>query len=223
VKQRIKILVAGGVLALILFGAAMAGPLEDGQAAYGRGMVAFGRHDYATALRLWQPLANQGNVMAEDALGYMYETGYGVLQSDATAAIWYRKAADHGDSEAQNSLGAMYENGRGEPQDYALAAMWYRKAADHGNTTAQKNLGRFYENGRGVPQDYVLAHMWFNLAASGFTIFTETHDEAVSARDELTAKMTPSQIAEAQRMAREWLQKCRSESLLGWCPSIDLP
>ena len=57
-----------------------------------------------------------------------------------------------------------------------------------------------YEDGRGVPQDYVRAHMWFNLAASG----ASGHDWMIKYRDLVAAKMTPDQIAEAQRMAREW-------------------
>jgi hypothetical protein len=50
----------------------------------------------------------------------------------------------------------------------------------------------------GVPQDDVLSHMWFSLAAS------QGYDLAATERDKLAAKMTPHQIAEAQRLAREW-------------------
>jgi uncharacterized protein len=60
-----------------------------------------------------------------------------------------------------------------------------------------------YAKGQGVPQDDVLAHMWFNLAASRFEDATR-RQKAVDTRDEMTAKMTPAQIAEAQRMARQW-------------------
>ena len=62
-----------------------------------------------------------------------------------------------------------------------------------------------YTEGKGVPQDYALAHMWFNLSASRATE-AEYRDSAAKSRDELAAKMTPDQIAEAQRMAREWMQ-----------------
>jgi TPR repeat protein len=65
-----------------------------------------------------------------------------------------------------------------------------------------------YEEGHGVQQDYVRAHMWFNLAASGSsastTLFGDLYlSDAIAARDRVAAKMTPAQIAEAQRMARE--------------------
>ena len=95
-----------------------------------------------------------------------------------------------------------YANGRGVPQDYAEAAKWYRKAADQGNAYAQSNLGWMYANGRGVPQDYVQAHMWMNLAAA----HTIGDDEKryVADRDRVAANMSSSQMAEAQRLAREW-------------------
>jgi uncharacterized protein len=64
-----------------------------------------------------------------------------------------------------------------------------------------------YYTGRGVPQDYIQAHMWFNLAASRLTA---GRDFEVSNRDEVAAKMTPEQIAEAQKMAREWVPKRES-------------
>ena len=57
-------------------------------------------------------------------------------------------------------------------------------------------------NGEGVPQDDVQAHMWFNLAASRYT--GEDRERAVEARDRVAGLMIPTQIAEAQRLAREW-------------------
>ena len=88
-------------------------------------------------------------------------------------------------------------------QDYAQAVAWYRKAADQGYAFAQNSLGDMYADGHGVPQDYVLARMWFNLAASRATT-AWLRPAAVKSRDDVAAKMTPAQIAEAQRMAREW-------------------
>ena len=58
-----------------------------------------------------------------------------------------------------------------------------------------------YANGEGVPQDYVQAHKWFDLAAS------RGIDAARNKRDIVGERMTPEQIAEAQRLAREWLEK----------------
>jgi len=122
------------------------------------------------------------------------------------AALWFRKAADQGDALGQANLGKLYADGDGVPQNYPQAAVWWRKAADQGNVLAQVNLGLLYERGRGIPQDYERAHMWFNLAASRAED-AETLNFAVKNRDALAAKMTPAQIAEAQRMAREWVPK----------------
>ena len=94
------------------------------------------------------------------------------------------------------------------PQDYAAAVSWYRKAADQGNAKAQFNLGLMYGNGQGVPQNYVQGHMWFNLAAARFPASeTENRNKAVSARANVASKMTPAQVAEAQKLAREWKPK----------------
>ena len=61
------------------------------------------------------------------------------------------------------------------------------------------NLGMMYEKGQGVQQDYAQAYMWINLAAAqGF-------EDAVRMRDNLVKKLTPSQIEEGQRLAREWI------------------
>ena len=121
---------------------------------------------------------------------------------------WYRLAADQGDAEARYNLGLMYDTGQGVPQDYAQAVKWYRLAADQGDARAQNNLGVMYGTGQGVPQDYIQAHKWYNLAASRLTASEkEPRDRAVKNRDIIAAKMTPAQIAEAQKLAREWKPK----------------
>ena len=89
------------VLAVMLTGGAAAGPFEDGMAAVERG-------DYATALRLWRPLAEQGYARVQFNLGFMYAEGEGVPQDDAEAAKWYRLSAEQGHAGAQFNLGFMY-------------------------------------------------------------------------------------------------------------------
>jgi len=199
VKQRITTFVASGVLALALFGEAMAEPLEDGEAAYQHG-------DYETAVRLWRLSGDEGNVYAQFNLGLLYSSGQGVPQDYAQALIWFRKAADQGDARAQVYLGGMYRVGRGVRQDYTQAVAWFRKAANQGNLFAQADLGEMYRDGQGVPQDFVRAHMWFNLVASGASD-ASIRDQAVRDRNELAAKMTPAQIAAAQRLASAWAPK----------------
>jgi uncharacterized protein len=166
-------------------------PLEDARAAYTRG-------DYATALRLYRKAADQGQAAAQYSLGVLYANGQGVPQNYTEAVNWYRKAADQGQAAAQYNLGVLYANGQGVPQNYTEAMNWFRKAADQGQAEAQHNLGLMYANGQGVPQDYVLGYMWFNLAAA------QGYKDAVGSLAWLEARMTPAQIAEAQRLAQEW-------------------
>jgi uncharacterized protein len=174
-----------------LAGAAVAGPLEDGIAAY--------QHDdYATALRLLRPLAEQGTAEAQVPLGFMYHDGEGVPKDYVQAAGWFRKAAEQGDIAAQAALGDMYLEGEGVPKDdaqaarwlqkpaeqglpaaqsalaglddkakkYADALKWYRLAAAQGDAEAQNNLGNMYETGRGVTQSYADPAKWYRLAAN---------------------------------------------------------
>ena len=138
----------------------------------------------------------------------MYAEGEGVPQDDAEAVKWYRLAAEQGYAAAQSTLGFMYAEGRGVPQDYAEAVKWYRLAAEQGDADAQYNLGGMYAEGRGVPQDYVQAYMWFDLAASRLSASeAEDRDDAVHNRDLAASKMTPAQLAGAQRLARAWKPK----------------
>ena len=112
-----------------------------------------------------------------------------------------RKDAEQGDAEAQYVLGLRYKDGVGVPQDDAEAIKWFRLAAEQGYATTQYILGLCYKNGDGVPQDDVLAYMWFNLAgASGF-------EYAKTRRGTVSKKMTSEQIAEAQKLSREWKPK----------------
>ena len=107
------------------------------------------------------------------------------------------KAAEQGYASAQYRLGLMYDNGWGVPKDSVTAVKWFRKAAEQGHADAQWRLGMSYANGEGVPKDFVKAYMYFNLASA-------TISDAAEARDTLAKQMTSVQIAEAQRLTREW-------------------
>src|SRR5262249_31805490 len=107
---------------------------------------------------------------------------------------------------AQSYLGVMYAAGQGVPQDHAEAVKWFRKAADQGDLAGQAGLGLAYANGEGVPQDHILAYMWLNLAATRASGALE-RDFVVKNRDRIAQTMTPAQLAEAQRLAREWKPK----------------
>ncbi len=175
-------------------------------AGFDEGVAAYKRGDYATAIREWRPLAEQGDAEAQFFLGLMYYIGKGVTQDYAEAMRWYRKAAEQGHAEAQSFLGFMYALGLVVPQDYTKAVKWYRKAAERGNAKAQKFLGDMYASGKGVPQDYAQAHIWYNLAASRYPP-GKGRDQAVKNRDLLAERMTPAQLFEAQKLAREWRPK----------------
>ena len=92
----------------------------------------------------------------------------------------------------------MYRNGRGVLKDYKEALKWYRKAANQGYASGQTNLGFMYATGKGVLKDLVQAHKWWNLGSMN------GNDKASRNRDRVEKKMTSSQIAEAQRLARNW-------------------
>ena len=122
----------------------------------------------------------------------------------ANAIRLLRPLADSGNAPAQNRLASIYFwGGHGVQQDAARAAQWYRKAADQGNALAQAHLGLMYEHGYGVPTDAVLARMWLNLSVSR----APSLSMAVKLRNEVAAKMTPAQIAEAKRLAEKWEPK----------------
>jgi TPR repeat protein len=154
-NRTFKAATAALMLAVSIAGSVCAGPFEDAAAAYRKG-------DYAAALGIIRPLAEEGNVAAQFNLGVMYQLSHGV------------------------------------PQDNEAAVSWYRKAAEQGLAQAQYNLGVMYANGEGVEQDYAAAHMWFNLAAAS------RNKNAMKARDIVAAQLTPAQVAEAEKLAREW-------------------
>ena len=81
------------------------------------------------AARLFRPLAEQGDALAQFGLGLMYRDGKGVPQDTQEAVKWYRKAAEQGNAQAQFNLGLMYSNGQGVPQDFIRAHVWYSVAA----------------------------------------------------------------------------------------------
>ncbi len=158
--------------------------------------------DEKEGLRWYRLAAEQGNASAQSSLGGMYYEGHGVQKDDKEAARWFRLAAEQGDPDAsraaQFNLGKMYYLGDGVQRDYVESARWLHLAAEQGLPDAQVALGMSYDLGKDVPQDYVQAYMWFNLAgASGNATGIESRDVDLS-------RMTPDQIAEGQRLAREW-------------------
>lgn len=103
------------------------------------GLAAYNSGDYATALREFTPLAEQGNARAQNNLGVMYRNGEGVPQDYAKAVKWYRLSAEQGNANAQSNLGFLHSNGDGVPQNFVTAHMWLNIAAANGYTNAAAN------------------------------------------------------------------------------------
>ena len=138
--------------------------------------------------------------------------------------------AEDGDAKSQWYLGVMYETGTEVSKDYKKSTKWFSLAANQGFAPAQFNLALNYDLGHGVLQDYVKAHKWLSLAAtqghnmaiitlapsmnyveahkSWNLLATQGYSSAVMTREwEMAKKMTPSQIQEAHRLARNFKPK----------------
>jgi hypothetical protein len=170
--------------------------------------AAYQEGHYQTAMRLARPLADDGVARAQSLLGLLYYRGQGVQQDFNAAATWLRKAADQDDAAAQSQLGLMFFKGQGVPQDKTEAVTWFGRAADLGDAQAQYYLGLSYANSEGGESDKVRAHMWLNIATAHFPA-SDISDRSAAAkeRDLVAEKMTPQEISEALRLAREWQPK----------------
>jgi len=158
--------------------------------------------DYEGAGHWYRKAADRGDIRAECNLGAMYYNGQGVVQDYDEAGRWFRLAGEQGAALCQANLAHMYVN----MHMYAEGATWYRKAAEQGDAGAQFDLGKLYSLGQGVPQDYIQAHLWLSLAVSRASS-EEEKNKFASARQLIVGKMTAQQIAEAQRLAKEWKPK----------------
>jgi TPR repeat protein len=181
---------------MVLDGASIAGPLDDGVAAYHD-------QDYAQAAELWQPLAEKGDARAQYLLGTLYMEGKGVEQNDATAFMWFLRAANQGDATAQYNVGVSYAAGTGVPKSAVDAAKWFLRAANQGMVFAQLNLGLLYAAGNGVPEDNIEAFKWLEIAFSGLPAGGARMDVARAMTD-VGAKLTREQVEEAKHREHEW-------------------
>jgi regulator of replication initiation timing len=91
--------------------------------------TAYDRSNYATALKIWLPQAQEGDKVAQTYVGEIYERGVGGQPDYALAGTWYRKAAEQGYTRAQINLAHLYETGLGVEKDPVTALRWYRQAA----------------------------------------------------------------------------------------------
>ncbi|MFZ0827073.1 MAG: PDZ domain-containing protein [Verrucomicrobiia bacterium] len=157
--------------------------------------TANGTPDYVEAAKWFNKAADQNDAFAELCLGDLYADGNGVPQDYSEALKWYRNAANQGNALAQYNLGCYYEFGKGVTKDAVEAAKWFRKAADQGSAAAQYSLGYCYCKGEGVEANAVEGYKWCSLAS------TQGNEGAKKILTILDQKMTPEQIAEAQRLS----------------------
>ena len=130
----------------------------------------------------------------------MYEDGQGVTQDYKKALKWYRLAAEQGDATAWHQLGVMHHYGWGVKTNYKEALKFYRLAAPQ-VVQSQYSLGAMYYQGHGVNQDIVIAYMWFYVAAENGNPRSKGNINV------LAKEMKPKQIAKAQELARECVEK----------------
>ena len=157
--------------------------------------------DKMEAARWFRRAADQGLAEAQLDLGMCYINGDGIERNEVEAVNWYRKAAAQGLPDAQYAVGNCYFEGTGVPKDLPEGLKWVQLAAEQGFGPAQGALGRCYAKGRGVPKDHVQAYKWLNLAAA------KGGEGGDDARVELAATerfLTPEQVTEGQKLAREF-------------------
>jgi TPR repeat protein len=121
--------------ALLYIAPALAGEpsLKDAENAWNSG-------DVATALAQWQALAQKGDIIAANNLGYLYDNGTGVPKDPVKAVYWFRKVAEAGAPIGQLNLGNAYATGRGVDKDLVEAVKWLTLAAAGGDQDARKAL-----------------------------------------------------------------------------------
>ena len=195
-------------------------------------VAAWGQQEGTSVLDNLITAAEQGNAEAQNSLGLVYGNGRGVPQDDEAAVKWFRRAAEQGHPAAQFKVAVAYFAGRSVPKDNGEVFKWDWLAAEQGLAVAQFCLALLYDVEVGVWRDRVQVYMWLILFESKLSgAETELFDMLerkwlgpdCCPADELTAKnfaearedyadqLTAEQIAEAERLAREWRPKTWEE------------
>lgn len=175
--MRKKIFLLLGVLPFLFSGPVLADkpapvtadkPVSAAMDKFSSGTRAFDAGQYDRARELWLPLAENGDIRAQYAIGRLFEKGHGVDRNLETAINWYRKAAEHGHPDSEYRISVGYAYGLGLQRDETEALIWLRRAANHGQKRAQKALAQAYEAGRlGLNADPKQAKYWYDKANSG--------------------------------------------------------
>ncbi len=141
---------------------------SDSPPTVAQGIAEARKGNYAGALAIWQPLADQGDAAAQFHIGYLYAKGLGVEKDHGIAKNWFQKAAKQHHPNAAYKLGGFYLHGLGVEKDLKTAAHWLGVAGLRGHTKAANNLSQLYMNGgEGFPKDDHHAITWLMRAAKG--------------------------------------------------------
>ena len=157
--------------------------------------------DYKEFFKWCRKSAEMGFMIAQLELGYLYKEGKEIVQDYKEAFKWYRMAAEEGDAWAQVELGYLYHGGHGIEQNDHEAVKWYLRATEQGDESVAVNLGGHYAAGEGVEKDNIQAYKWFSVAV------INGDEDSQKYKQRLEEEMTPIQVAEAQELARKWIEK----------------
>ncbi len=160
--------------------------------------------DYAEAAKWYRRAADQGRAEAQANLGDMYWKGQGVSRDYAEALELWRSAAEKRRTIPLTNIGLFYAEGIGVARDMCEAYTWWKRAAALDGGLAQNNLSIMFESGDLVSQDNVQALVWATLALKHMEPGQDdVASQAAARRDALAKRMTASQVAQAEKMARE--------------------
>ncbi len=140
--------------------------LSPVQADLMKGLAAYQKKDYATAIAHFKEASEGGDRMAIHMMGSLYFEGHGVEKDLAKAAEYFSQAADKGFRAAQWSAGLMYHQGNGVKKDIQKAIGFYEKGAKAGDSRCSFSLGQIYRTGEGVKRNREKTFYYFHEAAT---------------------------------------------------------
>lgn len=126
------------------------------------GIEAWQKADYAAAVAIWRPLAENGDADAQFNLGQAYRLGRGVKIDLASAKDWLERAALQDHVDAQATLGLLLFGSGNQ----AEGTRWLKQAAEKGEARAMLIYGTALFNGDGVPQDRVLGYAYVSRSSA---------------------------------------------------------
>lgn len=160
------------------------------------GLADFDRGAFPAALATLRPLAEQGDVSAQYAVGIANYQGLGTPQDFTLAMKWFSRAAAQDLAPAEYCVGVMLAHGEGVRANPAAAIAWYKRAVAHGYGPAFHNLAVQYGEGRGVSQDMAVSLAYFMVSAERGVA------QDAATRDMLMLNLKPDKVAAARALAR---------------------